>query len=168
MSIIKNFGFMWQRDKVNWGSKGPGKKASLMGQQVGNLKRHVDFASQMGIYVLYDRFEAPVQVGQSERIFARLKQHQRDHLRNRWAYFTWFGFYQVGAGYTPELLVKDAAKKLKRVVNLAESLNEIEAVLIQVLEPRLNRRGANWDGAEEYLQISYQNDSEDDDVDVEE
>jgi hypothetical protein len=61
---------------------------------VGNRKRKVSFLDQMGIYVLYDKFEQPVQIGQSKRIFERLRQHRRDHLRNRWAYFTWFGFFK--------------------------------------------------------------------------
>jgi hypothetical protein len=150
MSIIKNFGFMWDRDKVQWGSRGPGGAASFDGIMVGRRKRRVSFLAQMGIYVLYDRFEQPVQIGQARVIIRRLRQHRRDHLRNRWAYFTWFGFYQVGVN--DELLVKDKAELLKRIVSLGEGLDEIEAVLIQVLEPRLNRRGPNWQDSEEYLQ----------------
>jgi len=65
-------------------------------------------------------------------------------------FFTWFGFYAVGAKHN--LLIKDQAEELKRVLSLGDGLNEIEAVLIQVLEPRLNRRGPNWQSAEEYLQ----------------
>jgi hypothetical protein len=37
---------------------------------VGNRKRRVQFAEQMGIYVLYDKFEQPVQIGQSKVIYA--------------------------------------------------------------------------------------------------
>ncbi len=150
MPIIKNFGFMWERDKVQWGTKGPGGGASLDGIMVGNRKRKVNFIGQMGIYVLYDRFEQPVQIGQSKSIIRRLREHRRDHLRNRWSFFTWFGFYAVGAKHN--LPIKDQAEELKRALSLGDGLNEIEAVLIQVLEPRLNRRGPNWQSAEEYLQ----------------
>ena len=150
MPVIKNFGFMWERDKVQWGSAGRGGGGSLDGIMVGNKKRKVDFTGQMGIYVLYDRFEQPVQIGQSRDIMRRLRQHRKDHLRNRWTYFSWFRFYQVAA--SGQLSVKDKAELLKRVVTLGEGLNEIEAVLIQVLEPRLNRRGSNWQDVEEYLQ----------------
>lgn len=142
---------MWERDKITWGSRGPGGAASFDGVMVGNKKRRVSFLGQMGIYVLYDRSEHPIQIGQSKDLFRRLKDHRRDHLRNRWAYFSWFGFYQVGAGN--ELLVKVSAEQLTRKVTLGEQLNEIEAVLIQVLEPRLNRRGSNWQNTEEYLQF---------------
>jgi len=115
----------------------------------------------MGIYVLYDRFEQPVQVGQAGVIFTRLRQHQIDHPRNRWSYFSWFGSYQVGVNN--KLLVKDQAKELKRNVSLRYGLNQVEAVLIQVLEPRLNRRGPNWTKAEEYLQPSESADADIDD-----
>jgi len=151
MGIVQNFGLMWDRDEVVWGRRGPGGNARLDGVMVGNKKRQVSFVDQMGIYVLYDRFEQPVQVGQAKVIFTRLRQHRRDHLRNRWKYFTWFGFYKVSVGN--QLQVKDQAEELRRLTKLGEALNEIEAVLIQVMEPRLNRRGPNWIDAEEYIQI---------------
>jgi len=125
---------------------------------VGKKKRKVDFLGQMGIYVLYDKFEQPIQIGQSESIFDRLSQHRADHLRNRWTYFSWFGFYKVGANN--KLILKDQAAQLRRQITLGESLDEIEAVLIQVLEPRLNRRGPNWNDAEEYLQVIIAPDAE--------
>jgi len=151
MATIKNFGFMWERDKVDWGRRGPGGTSSFKGVMVGNRRRVVEFSDQMGIYVLYDRFEQPIQVGQSKLIFNRLRQHRADHLRNRWSLFSWFGFYKVGA--KADLLVRDQAAELRRTLTLEESLNELEAILIQVLEPRLNRRGPNWIDAEEYLQV---------------
>jgi hypothetical protein len=160
MATIKNFGFMWERDKVHWGRKGPGGNKRFDGVMVGNKKRVVDFLEQMGIYVLYDRFERPIQIGQSKNIFQRLSQHRTDHLRNRWALFTWFGFYKAGANN--ELLVKNQASQLRRQITLGESLDEIEAVLIQVLEPRLNRRGPNWIDAEEYLQVTKALEAEED------
>jgi len=150
--IIQNFGFMWDRSEVAWGRPGPGGNARFEGRQVGNLKRVVDFQQQMGIYVLYDRFEQPVQVGQSNVIFTRLRQHRADHLRNRWAYFTWFGFFKVSVRENT-LLVNNRTKELQRQIKLEAGLNEIEAVLIQVMEPRLNRRGSNWGDTEEYLQV---------------
>jgi hypothetical protein len=51
-----------------------------------------------------------------------------------------------------KLLVKDQTIELKRTLTLEDSLNELEAILIQVLEPRLNRKGPNWIKAEECLQ----------------
>jgi hypothetical protein len=165
MATIKNFGFMWERDKVVWGKPGPGGTSSLEGVMVGNRKRRVQFADQMGIYVLYDKFEQPVQIGQSNVIFKRLKQHRRDHLRNRWSSFSWFGFFKVGKNH--ELLMRDQASELRRTLTLEDSLNELEAILIQVLEPRLNRRGPNWIEAEEYLQCTPSAEGSDDEVEQE-
>lgn len=166
MPTIKNFGFMWERDNVDWGARSRGARAKLVGRMVKKLGRKVDFSDQMGIYVLYDRFEQPVQIGQSKNILKRLRQHRRDHLRNRWSYFSWFGFFSVGANDT--LLVKDSGPELKRTLTLGESLNELEAILIQVLEPRLNRRGSNWSETEEYLQVFSSSDDDDDDADADE
>jgi hypothetical protein len=118
-SIVKNFGFMWERDKVDWGRRGPGGSASFDGFMVNSRKRRVSFLGQMGIYVLYDRFEQPIQIGQATNIFDRLREHRRDYLRNRWSYFTWFGFYQVGA--SDELLVKDQAGELTRISHRAQT-----------------------------------------------
>jgi hypothetical protein len=162
MSTIKNFGFMWEREKVDWGRQARGAKARFEGVMVGNTKRIVDFRKQMGIYVSYDKFEQPIQIGQTRRIFGRLRDHKRDHLRNRWNYFSWFGFFKVGA--RNELLWRDQAEELKRSLTLADSLNEIEAVLIQVLEPKLNRRGPNWKETEEYLQWDPRGFDEDEDL----
>lgn len=166
MPTIKNFGFMWERDKVDWGTQARGARAVLFGRMVKRRRREVDFSEQMGIYVLYDRFEQPVQIGQSKNILKRLRQHRRDHLRNRWSYFSWFGFFQVGADNV--LLVKESGPELRRTLTLGESLNELEAILIQVLEPRLNRRGSNWGGTEEYLQLVPDSDDNDDESDSEE
>jgi hypothetical protein len=109
-----------------------------------------------------DKWEQPVQIGQSIVIFKRLKQHRRDHLRNRWSLFSWFGFFKVGVNN--ELLVRDRTKELKTILTLEDSLNELEAILIQVLEPRLNRKGPNWIKAEEYLQSPTNSEEDEDEV----
>jgi hypothetical protein len=54
--------FMWERAKVDWGRQRPGGTARFEGVKVGNKKRRVDLLNQMGIYVLYDKFEQPIQV----------------------------------------------------------------------------------------------------------
>lgn len=166
MPTIKNFGFMWERDKVDWGARGRGGRAVLVGKMVDSRSREVDFSEQMGIYVLYDRFEKPVQIGQAQNILRRLRQHRRNHLRNRWSYFSWFGFFQVSS--SNKLLVKDSGPELRRTLTLGDALNELDAILIQVLEPRLNRRGSNWGETEEYLQVAVGCEDDADEPDVEE
>ncbi|WP_375456286.1 GIY-YIG nuclease family protein [uncultured Methylobacterium sp.] len=155
MPIIKNYGLRWVRDSVNWGARGragslDGKLATLKSSQI------VDFREQIGIYVLYEPGFIPVYTGQAgvgtARLFARLKNHQNDHLRDRWDHFSWFGFRAVTeAGELSERQNPDATTS----ITYADALSEIEGILIEVLEPRLNKQGARWQqNAEEFVQES--------------
>lgn len=153
MAIIKNYGLRWSREKVQWGSRGtPGE---LCGK-LSNLKSSdlVDFREQIGIYVLYETNFVPVYVGQAglgtAKLFNRLKNHTNDHLRDRWVHFSWFGFRGATAdGGVSEKQHADARTTLQ----YSDALDEIEGILIQVLEPRLNRQGAKWQQtADEYVQ----------------
>ena len=165
MSIIRNHGFMWTRDAVEWGRRGV-KAGSIKGFCVNNIEKIAEFNNQIGVYVLYDRFEQPIQVGQTRALINRLRQHRRDHLRNRWHYFSWFGFCSVNNDGS--LSRADRRLEIRRNVALIDALSEIEAVLIHVLEPRLNRRGANWGDAEEYLQYPIEISTEEEEEDVSE
>lgn len=153
MPIIKNYGLRWARDSVNWGARGragtlEGKLATLKSSEI------VDFRDQIGIYVLYEPGFIPVYTGQAgvgtARLFNRLKNHQNDHLRDRWDYFSWFGFRAVTeAGALSERQNPDATTS----ITYSDALSEIEGILIEVLEPRLNKQGARWQqNAEEYVQ----------------
>ncbi len=153
MPIIKNYGLRWDREGVNWGARGragtlDGKLATLKSSQI------IDFRDQIGIYVLYEPGFVPVYTGQAgvgtARLFARLKNHQNDHLRDRWDHFSWFGFRAVTeAGDLSERQNPDAATS----ITYSDALSEIEGILIEVLEPRLNKQGARWQqNAEEYVQ----------------
>jgi hypothetical protein len=82
-------------------------------------------------------------------LFSRLKQHETDHLWNRWESFSWFGFRRVTADGT--------LSKNDRVDNIFKSrgaslLNEFEGMLITALEPKLNKQGAKWEHVDEYFQ----------------
>ena len=41
-------------------------------------------------------------------------------------------------------------------------MNEIEAVLLQLFEPKINKQGPKWGGTEEYLQFVDYDDNEQD------
>jgi hypothetical protein len=92
MFAVANYGHFWRRERVDFGSRG--KKSSLLGY-FGPQKdrRKVDFRDQIGIYVLYDEWREVVYIGQAgsgtQRLLSRLRAHTRDHLRDRWAYFSW-------------------------------------------------------------------------------
>ena len=151
---IRNFGHFWSRDLVLWGTRGKTNRGSLDGFVTrGRKPRVTDFREQIGIYVLFGENREVVYVGQTgsgdRRPFLRLRDHLSDHLRDRWTNFSWFGFRIVNANGK----LSDAQKPAGKIQGiLSGSLNEIEAILIQLFEPRLNKQGPRWNGAEEYFQ----------------
>lgn len=85
MAIIKNFGFLWERKYIYRGTGGAGKAGHLKGEARG--KPVADFGEQIGVYVLYDRNQSIVYVGQAGNgnatLFTRLKNHMDGALWNR-------------------------------------------------------------------------------------
>jgi len=144
MAIIKNFGLRWRRDHIVWGA---GYNAGhLSGIPVGaKSSMPVNFREQIGIYILYEDGFVPVYIGQAgsgnARLFSRLKQHRDGRLRDRWSYFSWFGFREIDRKGNLMLRQKPEARVGLRY---SSALDEIEGVLIQALEPRLNKQGAKW------------------------
>src|ERR1700730_12166438 len=78
--------------------KNPGH---LKGVLVGKLKgTPVDFRSRQGVCVLYiDKFRfvgsGELACNENQRLFARLKQHRKDKLADRWTRASWLGLRQV-------------------------------------------------------------------------
>jgi len=147
--LIKNFGTLWERKYIHFGSQG------IRGCMIGSSNKidEADFAEQIGIYVLYDKDMQSVYVGQAGNgkasIYSRLKQHETDHLWNRWSYVSWYGFRGVNNDGT--LSQKDHIEKISKIDG-ANLLNEIEGLLITILEPRLNKQGAKWVEVDEFFQ----------------
>jgi hypothetical protein len=157
MSFIKNYGLFWERDRVDWGRRGKGNKGKLIGYtatgQIG-----IDFSKQSGIYILYEGADIStkrvVYVGQVGRtsgdsLLGRLSDHAfRSHLWNRWSRFSWFGVFDVGrAGKLVHVKIDKSA-----MLALPDIIDHLEGSLITLLEPALNKRGANWGGARQYFQ----------------
>lgn len=76
----------------------------------------------------------------------RLKDHLTDDLAGRWDMFSWFGTRQVIAQG------KLKAPKASASTTFDTALNHLEAILIHVAEPPLNRQGGKWGSAVQYLQ----------------
>ena len=153
MAIIKNFGFLWEKKYIYRGTGGNGNAGHLKGMTSGSLD--ADFRDQIGVYALYDRNQSIVYVGQAgngnANLFDRLKQHMDGALWNRWEYFSWVGFRGVDAdGSLSNVQAVDSGVSGFRY---SDALNEIEGILIELIEPRLNKRGGNLDGMKEYKQI---------------
>lgn len=135
---LRAFGMFWQRDYVVWNSA-----PRLLGRQTEGAA-DVDFREQVGVYLLHDR-DRVIYVGRAaETLFARLKAHTTDRLGGRWDRFSWFGLRPVNEDGS---LGEPASAWTHGIV-----IETLEALLIESLEPPLNRkRGDNFSGAE-YLQ----------------
>lgn len=139
--IIKAFGMYWQRNWVEWTIK-----PALMGQQQEGADS-VNFADQVGVYLLHDGREV-VYVGRTteKRLATRLSEHTRDRLNGRWNRFSWFGL--IGVTDAGKL-----AQGQKAAISEEDIIVTIEAVLIEGLEPRQNRKRGDAFRAVEYLQV---------------
>jgi hypothetical protein len=113
-------------------------------QQIG--AESVNFGEQVGIYLLYDGREA-VYVGRAtERpLGVRLFEHSRDRLGSRWDRFSWFGARPVAED--------GSLGTVPATYKAPDLLPVLEAVLIEALEPRQNRKRGDDLGAVEYLQV---------------
>jgi HB1, ASXL, restriction endonuclease HTH domain len=136
--VITSFGMFWRKDAVEWVST-----PKIWGMQIG--ANPVDFHKQLGIYLLYDGREV-IYVGRAtERpLGRRLYEHTFDRLTTRWDRFSWFGLLPVSeAGRIGELRNSYLTSKI---------IPAMEAVLIEALEPRQNRKRGDDLGAVEFIQ----------------
>ena len=123
---VLRYGVFWRHDYVFWQS--PARQRILGKESVG--AKPVEVRDIGGIYILYDN-EKPIYVGKSENIVRRLSEHNSDRLAGRWNRFSWFEISE----------------------NVYQSKEAYEHVLIEALEPRLNRRSGDLsDSAREYIQ----------------
>ena len=154
MPIIKNYGFLWERKNIYRGTGGDGNAGHLTGKTGG--KPDADFREQIGVYVLYDRNQNIVYVGQAGNgnatLFTRLKNHMDGALWNRWEYFTWIGFRDVNANGS--LSNQQNVDSVVSGFKYSDALNEIEGILIEVIEPKLNKQSGRLKSATEYFQVT--------------
>lgn len=137
--IITSFGMFWRKEAVEWTTT-----PKLLGmQQIGSTP--VDFYKQLGIYLLYDGREV-IYVGRTtdRALGRRLYEHTIDRMSARWDRFSWFGLLPVSdlgeIGSLPETYIA------------AKIIPALEAILIEALEPRQNRKRGDDLAAVEYLQ----------------
>jgi len=141
IKFINSFGIYWKRELVHWKST-----PDLLGiQQIGALE--VNFKDQIGVYLLHDSRET-IYVGQAidQPLGQRLRNHTTDRLSGRWDRFSWFGLYPVSDNGS---LNNDLQFKNITIQDLGDVL---EAILIESIEPRQNRKQGNLFYGIEYLQ----------------
>ena len=137
--IVSSFGMFWRKDAVEWTAT-----PKLLGmQQIGATP--VDFCRQFGIYLLYDGREV-IYVGRTtdRPLGKRLYEHTIDRMSARWDRFSWFGLLPVSdSGNLGSLPGQYEATKL---------IPALEAILIEALEPRQNRKRGDDLAAVECIQ----------------
>ena len=149
MGVITTYGFLWERKYL---FRGKGRSAGhLIGFNKTNVQ--VDFREQIGIYVLYDKNQYPIYIGQAggrekSRLLKRLKDHEIDHLWNRWEYFSWFGVRKINSSNNRLAKYDTPSKSLNH--SIADIINDLEGILLVGIEPKLNKQGPRWNGEEFY------------------
>lgn len=138
--VVKTVGMYWNIDRIEWKTK-----PRLLGQQQQGSAQ-VDFGPQMGIYILYDRNRV-IYVGRAieQPLGQRLAQHLKDRLNGRWDRFSWFGLR--GVSEDGSLGEPDFTANQNQLISL------MEAILIEALEPPLNRKRGDDFSEREYLQV---------------
>lgn len=132
----------WERSKVDWRTE-----PRILGKQQPESKP-IDFCKQIGVYLLHDP-QGVVYAGRTkdQNLGRRLCQHTADRLKGRWDRFSWFGIYPVEDN--GDLRINADFSKL----NIDVVIATLEAVLIEGLEPRQNRRRGDDFQAVEFIQV---------------
>jgi hypothetical protein len=140
--LVNAFGMFWDRTKVHWETD-----PRILGQQQTGSKP-VNFGEQRGVYLLHD-YQGVVYVGRAtdQNLGKRLQQHTFDRLTGRWTRFSWFGVYPVKQDGTLKTSIDFSNASINIVIAT------MEAVLIEGLEPRQNRRRGDDFQAIEFLQV---------------
>lgn len=148
--LISTFGTLWNPDVVDWGPADKKSRPKLWGSMVYNKKKiTIDVCDGIGIYVLYKDYEI-VYVGRAAgaTLSGRLKNHLTNRMEGRWDSFS---FYLVNK--VSKTSAKLSPAPSVRQVKPKETTESIEALLIEIANPPLNRRMENLKGAVELEQV---------------
>jgi hypothetical protein len=138
--LVNAFGMYWERSRVLWQ-----KRPAIWGQQ-SPRSRPVDFCEQRGVYLLHD-VQGVVYVGRADdTLGGRLYHHTINRLNGRWTRFSWFGVYSAEESGSLKKSANFSGTAMKTVIST------MEAVLIEGLEPRQNRKRGDDFRAVEFLQ----------------
>lgn len=150
LPLVTSFGIYWDRAAVDWKYK-----PHIFGefQTKGSTKSdltRVDFGAQHGIYLLHDAREV-IYVGRTTKrdLGKRLSEHTRDRLQGRWTRFSWFGFRPVNDDGT----LGDKLTELPPDFSIDKVIGAFEAILIEALEPRQNKKSGDDFRDIEYRQV---------------
>ena len=133
--LIHNYGLQWSLKKDMTG--------------VGTANIPVDFSRQLGVYILYQRrkivYVGRSSIGEKAGIAGRLVDHIRSK-ESSWMTYSWFGFLPVDQN--GQLVRENTISS-----NCSEAICDVEALLIRLLNPALNRNSGSHSHIEQYKQI---------------
>ncbi len=145
--LIKSYGEYWNPDLIDWD-----RSWRLLGKHKPDSKGpDVNVYEERGVYVLYNDF-VPVYVGKAfkQSLGYRLQLHWKSpRKRTRWDRFSWFGL--IGLNDKNELQGSLAAMD-KMTVSVPELIATLEALLILVVDPRMNARREKFKNATQLFQ----------------
>jgi len=140
--MITHYGLFWSERDVFWGRrKNPGE---LRGRESQESMKSAgkDFRAYIGLYCLYGDnqllYIGEAGLGTKSNLFSRLKQHRRGMMAGRWDHFSWFG-----------------RKDCKGETSTKDSLQQLEAITIAVINPGFNRQSGTFAKAKQVFQISH-------------
>jgi hypothetical protein len=138
-TLIKTYGEFWNPELVNWN-----KSRELLGKRRYDLKGpDINVYEERGVYVLYKEY-LPVYVGKADKesIGNRLQLHRQSRRRGpRWDRFSWYGI--VGLRTNGKL----RSRTVKFHPSTAQFIATLEALLIRVIDPKLNSRREKFKNA---------------------
>ena len=134
--IFQAFGMYWRRDAVSWKAN-----SAILGMK-GDKGPYVDFSGQQATYLLHSGHKI-IYVGQGA-LGKRLFEHTKGRMSFRWDRFSWFGLCPIGEDGSMSAMPKSYSAK--------SMLTSLEALLIEAIEPGLNRQRGQDFGTLEYDQ----------------
>jgi hypothetical protein len=150
--MISHYGLFWSERDVFWGR--PQSPGELRGRVRPLLDRRgaptktqrlatKDYRNFVGLYCLYGDqqllYIGEAGLGTKSTLFSRLKQHRTGPLSGRWDTFSWFG-----------------RESVKGQASVAQSIGQLEAIAIAIINPGLNKQSGTFGGAKQVFQVPHE------------
>jgi hypothetical protein len=133
---IQNYGDGWRIELSSYGRTSP-------------RGTPVDFAGQIGVYILYDE-QRPVYIGRDGHdegsILSQVKAHRERRDKDPWDTFSWVGFRPVG--------IDGSLQRIREPSTwYEEEIRDNEALLVYVLNPPNHLRSGDYRHIPRYFQV---------------
>ena len=153
--IVNSYGIHWSVDAVDWG----GHKWRLEGEAKIKGQTHIcNFREDVGIYALYEgRDLMYVGLAHGTPLGQELYNRQGSRFAGRWDAFSWFGLgnrqNDIERKNTDKKKYKTVKAPKSRILQPGALIKDLEALMIMLTNPPLNRRHESFKKAVEFEQI---------------